>query len=231
MQGDSTEQPLAGAWPELTAIATAEVALGVQISSPTVSPAVTSAPTDPERPPTLRAITMTPSFTYTASPTATLTPTVTPSPTPTESPSPTPTVPFAILQPRNGQTVSPGSVVIQGTAPLGSRVEVLSDNTLLGSSETATDGTWRLVLRLPEPGRQLLEVRAVGSATVSPPTQQLTLNVAETLSPVTGGASSGNDPSQGGRIWGALLALLLVAGGFSLVFAGRVWLLRRKTNL
>ncbi len=192
-----------------------------------------------------------PTWTVTLTSTATLTPTAsaTPSATrlaavaqaasPTSAPtampsvSPTPTATRGALDerlhaphiddPPSGAVYSPGALTLRGRAAAGVQVLVLDAHTgaVLGQGLADSSGLWAVTVTLSGEGaRDLVAAVTVDGTRYISDAVRITL--APPLQPATGGVLTSTDPEASGRAFTALLALLLVAGGFSVFFAGRL---------
>lgn len=134
--------------------------------------------------------------------------------------------------PRSGEVYSPGTLVVRGTAEPGMVVQVQREGTetSLASVPVAADGTWQTTITLSAEGEvTLVAIMPVpgSAALVSDP---VTIRLAPPMQPQTG-ASSARDPQDTGRAFTALVALLLVAGGFSAYFAGRLLFLLARDRM
>lgn len=129
--------------------------------------------------------------------------------------------------PKPGAVVVPGTVSVMGVAEPGTTVIVQDAQTgvEIVSAVVAGDGNWSANAILNDAGTvTLIAVVAApgGSALSSAP---VVITVAPPLHSNTGAVLQTTDADETGRTFTALLALLLVAGGFSIVIAGRVLIL------
>ncbi len=113
---------------------------------------------------------------------------------------------------------------MRGHASAGAEVWVQDaiSGRILGQGWASSEGTWEITLTLSDEGELVLVavVQATdGARAVSDP---VPITIAPPLHPSTGGVLTTTDPEATGRALTALLALLLVAGGFSVFFAGRL---------
>ncbi len=123
--------------------------------------------------------------------------------------------------------VAPGAVSVSGVAQPGAVVTVQNAQTGVEFAvvNVSGDGSWSTSVTLSDAGAvTLIAVVAApnGSALSSAP---VVITVAPLLHSDTGAVLQTADADETGRTFTALLALLLVAGGFSIMIAGRVLML------
>lgn len=214
--------------------------------SPTPTATVTASPTvTPSPSPTMtRTATQTHTATPSATPTATVTasPTVTPSPTPSPvpptrtplvlhtppSPAPTLTSGPTLAEPRidapaSGEVRAPGMLTVRGMAPPGALVTVRAEESreTLGVTQAAAGGVWQTQIAVAGEGPLVLIAVATAPDGTTRTSAPVTITLAPAVQPVSGSALS-PDARRAGRLFTTLLAVLLLAGGFSAWMAGRL---------
>jgi hypothetical protein len=118
---------------------------------------------------------------------------------------------------------SPGRLTVSGVAEPGTMIEVRDTDTgaARAAVEVSSDGAWQTEVELAGEGQVTLVAAALGPDGVPAVSDPVTITLAPSVQPVSGGAQQA-DPGETGRAFTALLALLLAAGGFSTYFAGRL---------
>lgn len=224
----ATSSPTDTATATTTATSTATPTLTIT-SSPTATPSATAmpSPTDTYTPTVTPTDTPTPILTATPSPTATLTATATPSPIPTDTPTHTPMIVLGeapqIITPATGAAYSPGTVTVSGSAPPGVviQLEVTGTQNVSYPINVDEDGAWQANIIITETGTSTLSATYTTTNGTTATSEPVVLTIAPSVNPDTG-ANVATDPTEAGRTFTALVALLLVAGGFSTFFAGRL---------
>lgn len=124
-----------------------------------------------------------------------------------------------IDRPPTGAVFSAGNVLVSGTAYPGTSVEVYATESgrTLGTAAAAADGSWQMTVRLTGQGQVTLI--AAGGGLRSDP---VVVTLAPPVQPESGITLVSATPEETSRTLIALVALLLVAVGFSVFFAGRV---------
>jgi hypothetical protein len=69
---------------------------------------------------------------------------------------------LAITAPGEGAQVSVGTLVVEGTGPSGSTIEVLNGDQVVAEATVATDGTWQTEVPVPSDGTLALTIQPVG---------------------------------------------------------------------
>jgi hypothetical protein len=123
-------------------------------------------------------------------------------------------------------------IAVSGTAAPGTLVQIqeIGSDTVLASASTSAEGDWQAFIDWPTAGPITLiavVTNADGTVLTSDP---VILILAPPVHPNTGADRQPNR-EQVGRTFTALLALLLVAGGFSIFFAGRLLYVLAKDRL
>ncbi len=250
-----TATPAAVAW-EATETATASATFTATPPAPTITPSATPTPTStpsatatasatPSATPTVTA-TATPSPTLTHTPSPGVTPSATPSPVPpTRTPlalrtSPQPSVTPAPLAgsaepridaPAPGEVRAPGTLTVRGMASPGALITVRDGESgaVLGVAQAAAAGNWETRIAVADEGPLVLLAIATapdGATRISSP---VTITLAPPVQPASGSALL-PDTRRAGRLFTTLLSMLLLAGGFSALAAGRL-LLRLARDL
>lgn len=134
--------------------------------------------------------------------------------------------------PAQGGVYSPGVLTVSGVAQPGVTVQIenWTSGEVLASVPVAVDGTWQTPVTLSTEGQVTLVAVTPGpngERLVSDPVMVI---LAPPVQPNTG-ENLAADPGRTGRIFTALLALLLSAGGFSIFFAGRMIYILAKDRL
>lgn len=113
--------------------------------------------------------------------------------------------------------------MVSGSAPPGTHIEIRNTGAglSLGSVTTAADGTWQITVQISGTGivTLLAVLREADSSGFA--SDLVTITVALPVQPNTGIILTG-DPKDSGRTFTALVALLLVVGGFGAIVAGRL---------
>lgn len=124
-----------------------------------------------------------------------------------------------IDKPQDGEVFSAGNVLVSGSAYPGTPVELYATESrrALGTAVTTTGGSWQVTIRLTGEGQVTLVADADGM--LSDP---VTVTIAPPVQPESGITLVSATPEETSRTLIALVALLLVAVGFSVFFAGRV---------
>lgn len=122
--------------------------------------------------------------------------------------------------------------MVAGSALPGAVIEIQNaESGMVWAAVLASDsGEWQTEIELSGTGPVTLQAvmtDAAGSTAASDP---VTVILAPAVHPNTGNNQI-TDPDQAGRTFTALLALLLVAGGFSTFFAGRLIYVLAKDRL
>jgi hypothetical protein len=108
-------------------------------------------------------------------------------------------------------------------------VENAGAGVTLAEVTAALDGSWQATITLHGAGRVTLRAVVRGSDGVEYPSDTVMITLAPPVQPNTGGTLE-SDPGEAGRTFTALVALLLTAGGFSAIFAGRLLYLITKNR-
>jgi hypothetical protein len=150
-----------------------------------------------------------------------------PTATPTEAVSLAP----VIEAPETGDVVSPGPVVVSGSAPSSAQIEIqdAEAGVSLGNVPVAADGAWQITVTVD--GTETVTLVAVGTGPdgVQSASDPVTITLAPPIQPNTG-VLLGDDPEETGRTFTALVALLLVASGFGAIVAGRLLYFMAKSR-
>ncbi len=258
-----TSSPTATSTPTATASRTPPPTRTPQEVALLPTDTATFTPTPTETPVPTNTATFTPAPTETPIPTDTATftpaPTETPLPTDTLTPSPIPptrtpvggvaasALPAQAGQlpgetgpridaPASGEVRAPGPIVVRGLAEPGATV-VVRDNTTgtaLAVTQASAEGAWTAQLSAARTGPLTLVASAPGPDGLIRVSAPVTITLAPPVQPVSGGMLL-PDAQRAGRLFTALLAVLLVAGGGSTLFAGRLLVMlardhRRKSR-
>ncbi len=114
-----------------------------------------------------------------------------------------------------------GSVTVQGRSPASAEVQVVDeDGLVLGSATSNTRGQWSLALDLSEAGPVTLTARL--STDINLESDPISLTVAPVIQPRTGVRLAPEPENERGAAFTALVALLMTAFGFTLIYAGRL---------
>lgn len=124
-----------------------------------------------------------------------------------------------IDRPRTGAVFSAGNLLVSGTAYPGTSIEIYATESgrTLGTAAAAADGSWQMTVWLAGQGQVTLV--AAGAGLRSDP---VVVTLAPPVQPESGITLVSATPEETSRTITALVALLLVAVGFSIFFAGRV---------
>lgn len=200
--------------------------------SPTITATLTETATATTTPsPTLTA-TNTPTSTSTPSPTSTATLTVTSTSTPTlentevaQLPSETPTIETPVIEiqsPADGDVVMIGLISIRGSGLANTEIQLVNSESgeVLGESTASAGGQWSVNITIEEAGDIVLIAQQTDDPTIQ--SQAVTITIAPTVQPRTGIDLTPDPENERGAAFTALLALLITAVGFTLIYAGRL---------
>jgi hypothetical protein len=135
-----------------------------------------------------------------------------------------------INAPTTGYTMLPGNLTISGTAQVNAPLVLLNGDAELAQMITDANGNWAIDIGLIQPRQYNFRViirDSSGTELIS--SNLVRVTVAETITPETGGLLA-DEKDETNRAYIALLALLLTAGGFSLIFIGRIFYLRYRDS-
>jgi hypothetical protein len=202
----------------------------IPTEAPTLTPSPTSTPTSTETstPTSTSSPTDTPTLTATATATATLTSTSTPTLENTEvaqiaSETPTIEAPLIeILTPSDGEVVMAGAISIRGRGPASVNIQIIDDESdeILAETTTTTGGQWSVNLTIEEARDVVLIAQLSDDPTIQSPA--ITITIAPIVQPRTGIDLTPDPENERGAAFTALLALLITAVGFTLIYAGRL---------
>ena len=132
-----------------------------------------------------------------------------------------------------GSIAAPGAVVVQGVALPGVTVVLrnLTSGAILARAQAGQSGDWQITLTLSTPGTLTLAAEAPGANGETLRSEPVQITLAPSVQPETGGLLVLANPQETGRTFTALLALLFVAGGFSIFYAGRVLIMLARDHL
>ncbi len=135
--------------------------------------------------------------------------------------------PPQIDTPRPGAVYSPGPVTFSGSAQPETQVSVqdVLSGAVLAEATVSAGGAWHTTLTLDDPGQYRVEAAISVPGDVILESEPVTFTVAPPVAPDTGVTLILSDPEKTGRTFTVLLALLLLAGGFSVFLAGRLLVL------
>jgi hypothetical protein len=134
-----------------------------------------------------------------------------------------------IDEPASGDVFSPGPITLRGKASPGAPLEIKDQVTgdVLVTINTADDGAWQITIQAQTEGQLVLVAAVAGTQDLTLISDPVMITLAPPVQPSTG-ANQDADPDETGRVFTALVALLLSAGGFSAYFAGRLIIMAAK---
>lgn len=133
----------------------------------------------------------------------------------------------SIDRPRLDAVYSPGPVTFGGRTQPDSQITLYdaASGAVLGAAEAAANGDWQTTITLPDPGEYTVVAESTTPDDQVRESRPVTITIAPAVAPDTGAPLIVSDPDATGRTFTVLLALLLLAGGFSVVLAGRLLLM------
>jgi hypothetical protein len=141
----------------------------------------------------------------------------------TASETPTIEVPLIEIQtPANGDVVMAGPISIRGRGPANADIQVVDVATggVLAETSSGNGGQWVVDITIEEAKDVVLIAQLTDDPTIQSPS--ITITVAPIVQPRTGVDLTPNPENERGAAFTALLALLITAVGFTLIYAGRL---------
>lgn len=132
----------------------------------------------------------------------------------------TPSMAPEILEPTAGELIPVGNIQLRGKAAPNTRLEIRLNNVSVAMLISDAQGNWETITTTSQIGDLSIEVRDLQN-----PQNHATLiviTVSAPLQPLTGAAIPQTENQSRGRIFSAMVALLMTSLGFAFIFAGRM---------